>query len=388
MLRWCLSLVLALLPLVARAAEPSGPPVVIPYIVSVTGYGAFLGAGQVAQMKLVQAMINSTGGIGGRPLQFDLKDDQSNPQVAVQLMSAAMASHPPLVMGSSLTATCNAMAPLAANGPVVYCFSPGPHPKPGSYFFASGPDHEALVSAGVRSLHLRGMDRIGLLTVSDATGVDGERAAVEAIDHTKGMTLVGKERFNTNDVGVSAQIANLKGDHPQAIISWTTGTPLGLVLRGMLEGGLDVPLVAGTGNLSYAFMHQYEKLLPTDLEIPTGPGLVQDPRLKLDPGIAKAAKAFADAFRSIGMQPDTTGGAGWDGCVIAATTLQKLGPDATAKQLRDAILAIKGWGGIWGIYDFSKVPNRGVDGSQVLMVKWDKAKQSFAPMTQPGGAPL
>jgi branched-chain amino acid transport system substrate-binding protein len=333
-------------------------------------------------------MVNGTGGIGGRPLQFDLQDDQSNPQVAVQLMAAAIAKHPPLVMGSTLTATCNAMAPLAANGPVLYCYSPGPHPKPGSFFFASGPTHQDFVGAAIRSLHLRGLDRIGLLTVSDATGQDGERAAVEAIAHTPGMVLVDKERFDAKDVGVGAQVTNLKAAHPQAIVSWTTGTPMGLVLRGMLEGGLDVPLVVSAGNLSYAFMHQYEKLLPTDLEIPTGPGLVEDPRLKLDPRTAEAARQFAAAFHGMGLPADTTGGAGWDGCLVGITTLQKLGPDATATQLRDAILAIKDWAGIWGIYDFGKVPNRGIDGSQVMMVKWDKAKQSFVPMTQPGGEPL
>ena len=40
----------------------------------------------------------------------------------------SLAQKVPVVLGSTLTASCEAMEPLVKNGPVMYCFSPGIYP--------------------------------------------------------------------------------------------------------------------------------------------------------------------------------------------------------------------------------------------------------------------
>ena len=61
----------------AAAAEPYP----IYTILSLTGFAAFIGQGEVATLKAAEGVINSTGGIHGRPVQFVVQDDQSNPAV-------------------------------------------------------------------------------------------------------------------------------------------------------------------------------------------------------------------------------------------------------------------------------------------------------------------
>jgi hypothetical protein len=66
---------------------------------------------------------NARGGITGRKIHFVVQDDQSSPQVAVQLTNGIIAKHVPVMLGSSLVANCNAMmAAVRESGPVQYCF--------------------------------------------------------------------------------------------------------------------------------------------------------------------------------------------------------------------------------------------------------------------------
>src|SRR5579863_452559 len=71
----------------ARAAEPYDIHVILP----LTGNGAFLGQGHRDSLDTLAEIVNKSDGIDGRPLQFVYHDDQSSPQVAVQLATALLA---------------------------------------------------------------------------------------------------------------------------------------------------------------------------------------------------------------------------------------------------------------------------------------------------------
>ena len=69
-----------------------------------TGGGSFLGKAEQQSLQLAEKVTNASGGIGGKPLKFVFHDDQSNPQVAVQLANEVIASKPAIMVGSSLVA--------------------------------------------------------------------------------------------------------------------------------------------------------------------------------------------------------------------------------------------------------------------------------------------
>jgi len=368
-------------------ATSAGEPYEINAIVSLTGSAAFLGKEEQQALEAVEKVQNARGGIGGRPIHFVVADDQSSPQVSVQLTNAVIAKKAAVVLGSSLVAQCNAMAALVKeNGPVQYCFSPGIHPEHGGYTFSSSVSTRDQAIAMVRYFRLRGWKRIGLLTSTDATGQDAERNFIGAValPENRGVTLVAQEHFNPSDVSVTAQLEKIKGAGPQAIVGWTTGTPFGTVLRGVAETGIDLPIGAGNGNIIYAQMQQYKQFLPKQLYF-AGVQYFRDPAQITGPlktAIATFDKAIAPA------KPDLGQGLGYDPAMIVVDVLRKLGPNANAKQVRDAILALHGYVGINGVYDFHSGDNRGLGVGNAVLVRYDVQRDLFVPVSQPGGAPL
>ena len=69
---------------------------------------------------------------------------------------------------------------VKAAGPVQYCFSPGIHPVANSYTFSSSISTDDLATAALRYFHGKHWNRVALITSTDASGQDAERAFVEA----------------------------------------------------------------------------------------------------------------------------------------------------------------------------------------------------------------
>ena len=126
-----LTILLAACPFAGRAADP---PFEINVIIALTGGGAFLAKDQQEVLTVLENQVNKSGGIRGRQIKFVIADDQSSPQVAVQLMNQAIAKNAQVVIGSTLVAACSAMVPLAKDGPLLYCLSPGLHPRKAAAF--------------------------------------------------------------------------------------------------------------------------------------------------------------------------------------------------------------------------------------------------------------
>ncbi|MBV8537661.1 MAG: ABC transporter substrate-binding protein, partial [Alphaproteobacteria bacterium] len=258
----------------ANAAEPYQ----IDAVLSLTGPGAFLGKGEQQALELVEKSVNDSGGLKGRPLHFVFHDDQTSPQVGVQITSGLVAKKPAVIVGSSLVAICRAMQPLTKSGPVDYCFSPGLHPAPGDYAFSPSVSTTDLADAVVRYFRMKGWTRLAFMFSTDATGqeFESEVKSTLAEPENKDMKAVAAEHFATSDVSVSAQIQTIKAANPQAFIAWSTGTPIATIFRGMIQAGLDVPMATTDGNMTYAQMKQYHDFLPKQLYIPAGQFIARD----------------------------------------------------------------------------------------------------------------
>src|ERR1700743_2628852 len=89
----------------------------IPVVLPLTGNAAFLGQGEKTSLEIQEKVVNQQGGINGTPIDYAFNDDQSSPQVAVQLAGQIAATQPSAILGSAIVAMCSAMTPLLANGP-------------------------------------------------------------------------------------------------------------------------------------------------------------------------------------------------------------------------------------------------------------------------------
>lgn len=357
-----------------------------------TGGGSFLGKAEQQSLQLAEKTANASGGIGGKPLKFIFHDDQSNPQVAVQLANEVIAAKPAVMIGSSLVAMCNAISPLMqANGPVQYCLSPGIHPKDGSYTFTSSTSTHDLAIALVRYFRLKGWTRIATMTSTDASGQDAENNLKNVVQmpENKGVQIVEAGHFNTTDVSVSAQIERIKAANPQVLIAWSTGTPIATIFRGIIQAGLDIPVATTDGNMTYAQMNQYADFLPKQLYIPAAQWVMgYSPSIKLPDAEAAKQKEFFDAFKGAGIQPDVASELAWDPAMILIDALRKLGPNATAAQVRDHLTKLKGFVGVNGTYDFQKTPQRGLDIDNVVVTQWSASDKHWVVKSKPTGIPL
>jgi branched-chain amino acid transport system substrate-binding protein len=108
----------------------------------------------------------------------------------------------------------------------------------------------------------------------------------------------------------------------------------------------------------------------------------------LDPAVEAAQKRFFDAYKAANAKPDYPATLAWDPIMIAINALQHLGPNATAKQVRDYIGALKGFAGIDGVYDFPKIPQRGLDVQGAVVTLWNPTKQTWELVSKPTGIPL
>ncbi|HEX4111784.1 MAG TPA: ABC transporter substrate-binding protein [Stellaceae bacterium] len=378
----------SLTPGVGRAADPSFD---IPVIVSLTGGGAFLGKQEHQALTIEATVVNNAGGIHGLPVHFIFKDDQSSPQLAVQLANAALAANPPVILGATMVASCNAMAPLMASGPVMWCFSAGIHPPKGSHVFTAGVSTHDQAAAMIRYFRFKGWTRLALMTSTDATGQDADRGFDElvALPENRDIQFVARVHFNPADVSVSAQIERVKAARPQAFIAWSTGSPIATVFRGIVQAGLALPVGTTGGNLTYAEMTQFAGFLPQQLYLPAPQWPIgDDPVVTLPKAVMAKQKELFAAFATAGAKPDEGSVLGWEPANLIVDALRQLPPGATGAQLLDHLEHLTGAAGVNGIYDFVRTPQRGLSLDNVIVTRWNPAAMRWDVVAGPTGVPI
>jgi branched-chain amino acid transport system substrate-binding protein len=360
-------------------------------VLPLTGSAAFVGQGERDSLLALQDQINASGGIADDKLNFIFHDDQTQPQLAVQLTTQIVGSQPAVVMGSSLVAMCLAMAPLVESGPLQYCLSPGIHPKAGSYVFSTSSSSTDQIAAVVRYYRMMGWTKIATLMTTDASGQDGDRSVAEVLqlpENKDKIDLLIQEHFTPSDVSVAAQMARIKGSGAQAIIAWTTGAPAATVFRSMAQQGVDLPVAPTSGNQTFAAMKQWQAFLPKQLILASALYPQHPPGVKLDPAVESAQQLMNASLAKRGLKADNMVATTWDAGLIVASGLRKLGSGATAAQLRQYIDALTDFAGVDGTYNFSKYPQRGLGPESSTVTTYDAKTDSWVWLSQPGGAPL
>jgi branched-chain amino acid transport system substrate-binding protein len=374
----------------ALAARPALPapsdPYVINVIVPATGSGAFLGKSYKETYDALQVAINRAGGIRGRKVAFNLLDSQTTPQTGLQIVNSLIAKNVAVFIDGGPSTVCGAGIPMVVNsGPVDYCLSPVIHPPAGSYVFSAGLSSVDQTRIAIRYFRERGWTKIAMLSSTDTTGADLEKQtdAAVSIHENEGVQIVARDHFNPADLSVAAQIAHIKASDAQAVLVWTTGTPLGTALRALKDAGVSLPAMTTTSNMTYAQMAAYGSLLPSQMLFPAL--LAMTPEATKPGPLHDAQTAYVTAFKSIGVRPDEGHILAWDPTQIVVTALRALGPDATATQIRDYILHLHGWVGVDGVYDFAARDQRGISDNSAAVARWDAQRDTWVRVSRPRG---
>lgn len=371
-------------------ATPQPAPYTIDVILPITGSFAFDGFTDAQTFRVFEAWANAHGGLRGQPIRFDIHDDQSSPALSVQLLTQIAVKHPAAVLGSSSAGICNALAPIAKDGPVLYCFSPAILPPKNGYVFATSISVDPYINAMMRYFRLRGFHRIAIISSVDGSGIADDQATRRVLEYSeqRDVQVVDWEHFNPTDLTIDAQAANIKRSNAQAIIAWTSGTPFGTVLRSLHDAGVDLPVMTTQANGDPTQLKQYSTFLPRDLTMP-GYAYALPTALLPSAQMRGPIADFYQAYKDAGVRPSPSKtGSVWDPALIVLSGIRKLGPTATATQLRDYILSLRGFPGVDGIYDFSNGDQHGLSDKAVVLVSWNAATDTWSTRSGPGGLPI
>lgn len=388
MLRWLFGTVALALALETGPASSAPEPYVIPAILTLTGSAANSGEQYAEALRIFETFANQHGGLRGRPIHFDIHDDGSQPVNAVQLLSGMIAAHAPVVLGPSPTQTCNALIPLAASGPLVYCFTPGSTPPRGGYVFSAAMALSQFDKGMIRYLRLKGYHRLAVISSTDASGQANDVVTREllALPEFRDMSVSTYDHINPNDISAAAIATHIKNSDAQAIVAWIAGPTFGTVLRALRDAGVDLPLTANGANTNPETMIEFAPYLPREMPLPGFAFLAPNAVTKTP--VQRPVDDLLAAFRANGATVSPGTGYAWDAASIVLAGLRKIGPGATAAQLRDFILGLRNFAGIDGIYDFSSGDQHGLSDANVVMVEWDAKAKDWIAVSRLGGIPL
>lgn len=355
-------------------AESAKDIIKIGGIFSVTGPASFLGDPEKKSMELAIEEINAAGGIDGRMLEGIIYDTEGDPSKAVSSIGKLInRDKVTAIVGPSLTPTTLAVVPMVerAKLPFVSCAAGNKIVEPiKPWVFKTAQSDIQAVATIYEHIRQRGIDKVALITVSNAFGESGkEQLLKQAKDF--GITVLNSENFGAKDTDMTAQLTKLRRNEPGAIICWGTNPGPAVVAKNVEQLGIDIPLYQSHGVASPKFIELAGQAAEGIL-LPTGKILVADLLSEDDPQ-KNALLAYINAYE--GKYNETVSGFGgyaYDAINLLAKAMAGTGGDKS--KIRENLENIKGHVGISGIFSFSKTDHNGLDPSAFVMVRIAEGK--------------
>jgi branched-chain amino acid transport system substrate-binding protein len=238
----------------------AGEPIVVGVVISTSGPSAPLGVPQKNAFALVERDVNAKGGINGRPLHFEIVDDEAKPDVAAQLAQQLIGKGAVAIICGTRTATSAAATRVTVGANVVQLFlTPSTElwktPKgvvKTLFQVASASDDEA--HAYVAFAHNKLKAKTMAIVHDENQYGTVAAAATEAAGKDNGMTVVANESYPGDATDFTPQLLRVKAAKPDVImLLGATNTPALLTVQARTLG-LKMPVVGSSAILSPAFL--------------------------------------------------------------------------------------------------------------------------------------
>ncbi|NNN18551.1 MAG: ABC transporter substrate-binding protein [Acidimicrobiaceae bacterium] len=362
-----------------------------PYIfhadLSETGAGSFLGSRQAKALTDLADYVNSTGGIKGHKIQLDIEDNQSSPATSVSIATPWIAQNVQFIFNGSIAAAAKAVDALAGKtGPVIYDLTPVNPAPPNSYIFASGISFKLDFEAILNMLRSKGLMKIAFLNSTDVSGAVGWPVlqSLLALPANSGFQLVSHQSFDPAAVSITTQMSVIKAANPQALIVWTTGTPIGTVFHAQSQLGMSaIPTFTHGGNAVTGEMQHLQSVLPKEIYFPTGPLYL--PPSSLPSNLASVVSTFQSIVAKAGGHPNDGWGLAYAPALMLIAALDHYGVNATSTQIKSYIESLSSFPNIYGVFHMSPDNHTGIDLQGVYMTTWNGT--TFVQASGPGGLP-
>jgi branched-chain amino acid transport system substrate-binding protein len=340
------------------AQTPSGEPIKIGAVLSLTGPGAGLGQAERSGVLLAEKAINDSGGVAGRPLKVSIEDDGSKPDIAKSKAENLIFNEKvQAIVGPSLTASTGAVAAIThAQGLPQLCITGlGPqieltykelyHLMPPQTLNA-----KAMLEYTTKALKAK---KIGVLHDSGYGQIVTNALQAQATGY--GVEFVAVEKFEVGATDVSTQAAKVRAAQPEVLFIIATSP---IPFRNARQMRIEQPIVSAIGSSAYQYVNAMGEF-GHDIVFPEFV-VGEDPLpYQVD---------FVNLYRkTYSTLPKNYESAGWDAVHMLARALEKAGPSASSEALAKALR--EPYRGVLATYNFGAADMTGIELSSYVYSK-------------------
>jgi branched-chain amino acid transport system substrate-binding protein len=316
--------------------------------------GPFAGSGlQTYQgLQLAEHDINAAGGINGKRIRFQVEDTQASNSIAINAFLKLEQQKLPFVFLSSFTVQNLATEPevLKAKIPVMYAgggVAIAERKNPFMFRIRAN-DRLRAAAATEAVLGVLKKRKVAIINVQDQYGT-------AAAEQTKkdlaagGAEIVTVQTHGMRDTDFAPQLLNIKNSGADTLIAFAYIRDAGLMIKQRRALGLTNIAFVSVSSVNEDSMLELVTL--PDLENIIG---IADAVLgQANPNGPRSVKFVKDFTERFKVPPDGFGSVYYDGAMIIADALKKVGTDR--EKIREHLAGLKNFSGVTG--SFTTAPN-------------------------------
>lgn len=336
-----------------RAAAPSGDPIKVGSLNSMTGGNSTFGQSSDRGIRLAAEERNNAGGVLGRPIEIDTADTESSPdKTPLAVLKLIEQDKVVAVLGEVASSRSIAAAPSCQQARIPLLSPASTNPKVtklGPYIFRSCfvDDFQGVAIAKFTAEDLK-FKRAALMTDTKNDYSTGLTAVLQAEFPKLGGEIVDRETYQAGDNNFKTQLANIKNANPDIVFLPGYYTEVALIVNQARELGLTCPFIGGDGWDSEVTLKEGGKAVNgcylTDHYFQGD----SDPKVM---EFVKKYKAHYD-----GQEPDAMAVLGYDGANILFDAIERAKTTAEPA-LRNSIAKTKDFPGVTGNITIDKNRN-------------------------------
>ncbi len=322
-------------------------------IFGLSGPISVYGGPQQQAVELAVSQINEMEYLGeGVALEIIFEDSAGDAQQAISAMTKLVEEDGVLaVIGPTLSSEAFAADPVAQENqtPVMGVSNTASGiTDMGDFVFRNSlPESSVIPGTIQQSVEILGLERVGVLYGDDDDfTLSGYDVFVEALEDN-GVEILSEETFARGDADFSAQLTNLIGQEPDALVVSALAAEAVQIINQAREQGYDGPIIGGNGFNSPAILQETgdnseNVIVGAAWNIASA-----------SPLSAALTEAFEEAYEA---SPDQFVAQAYTGTWLYATAI-RCANAADRVAVRDALLEIEDFDSPLGVFSFSEDRN-------------------------------
>jgi branched-chain amino acid transport system substrate-binding protein len=310
---------------------------------------------------------NERGGHKGKPVEFDLVDDESTSVGSVNAFKKhASNADTNLIWLASASSAILAVKPLASEykvpiicGGIVDAIGIPADP----YLFKVAAGTQDFQKALVLWAKQKGFKRIAMMHATDGYG-QAEQVTIKRLAGEAGIEVVAIETYQNSDTNFTTQLTKLRAARPDVVYIASAGAPAILIFKQYRQLNLPFPVTMTQATISRAFFDGVG-----------GPQQVKGVHMATNLGNlgasvgGDAARFFGEMEKALGKKGTLFNSFGWDHGILTEWALAN--SNGSRQGIRDALDRAKDVPAINGPFTFTAENHIGQDYRGLTMAEYD-----------------